>query len=342
VTGEDIEMKALLSKTVGGPETLVLDEAPNPVAGPNDVVISVKAVGVNFPDVLMIKDMYQFKPPRPFAPGGEIAGVIKSVGADVTAFKPGDRVLASTGSGGMAEEVLADGRSSRVRKIPDKMPFDEAAAFLMTYGTSHYALKDRAAMKPGESLLVLGAAGGVGIAAVELGKAMGAKVIAAASSQEKVDFAVACGADMGIVYPAHLDEDDRAATKALSEAFKQAGGGGVDVIYDGVGGAYAEPALRAMNWDGRFLVIGFPAGIPKIPLNLTLLKSCQIVGVFWGAFTARDPKANEANIADLFKLYVEGKIRPRISAHFPLARGAEAIRHLEERKAQGKVVVTID
>lgn len=335
-------MKALLSKTVGGPETLVLEDVASPTPGPHDVVIAVKAVGVNFPDVLMIKDMYQFKPPRPFSPGGEVAGVIKAIGAEVTAFKPGDRVLASTGAGGMAEEVLADARSSRVRKIPDAMPFDEAAAFLMTYGTSHYALKDRAFMKPGESLLVLGAAGGVGIAAVELGKAMGAKVIAAASTQEKVDFAKACGADEGIVYPASLDEDDRAATKAFSEAIKAAGGGGVDVVYDSVGGAYAEPAVRAMNWEGRFLVIGFPAGIPKIPLNLTLLKSCQIVGVFWGAFVARDPKANEANVAELFALYAQGKIRPRVSARFPLARGGEAIAHLADRKAQGKVVVTID
>lgn len=332
-------MKALFSTAPGGPETLKLTDAPSPVAGKGEVVIEVKAVGVNFPDVLIIKDMYQFKPDRPFAPGGEVSGVVKSVGEGVTTLKPGDRVIGSTGWGGMAEELaLAAGR---VRKIPDTMPFDEAAAFLMTYGTSYYALKDRGHVKPGESLLVLGAAGGVGIAAVELGKAMGAKVIAAASTQEKVDFAKACGADEGIVYPAKLDEDDRAATKALSEAFKAAGGGGVDVIYDGVGGAYAEPALRAMNWEGRFLVIGFPAGIPKIPLNLTLLKSCQVVGVFWGAAVARDPKANDANIAELFDLHAKGKIKPRISAHFPLERGGEAIQHLADRKVQGKVVVTI-
>ncbi len=332
-------MKALLSTAAGGPETLVLSDAPSPTAGAGEVVISVKAVGVNFPDVLIIQDMYQFKPDRPFAPGGEIAGVVKSVGEGVTALKPGDRVLGSTGWGGMAEELAL--HAGRVRKIPDAMPFDEAAAFLMTYGTSHYGLKDRAAIKPGESLLVLGAAGGVGIAAVELGKAMGAKVIAAASTQAKVDFAIACGADEGIVYPAKLDEEDRAATKALSEAFKKAGGGGVDVVYDAVGGAYAEPALRAMNWEGRFLVIGFPAGIPKIPLNLTLLKSCQIVGVFWGAFVARHPKENDGNVAELFDLYAKGKIKPRVSAHFPLERGGEAIRHLADRKVQGKVVVTI-
>ena len=332
-------MKALLSKTVGGPETLVLEDVPAPEAGPGEVVVDVKAVGVNFPDVLMIKDMYQFKPPRPFSPGGELAGVIRAVGAGVTNVKPGDRVMGSSGSGGMAEQVVIG--AARVRKFPDAMPFDHAAALLMTYGTSHYALKDRAHMKAGESLLVLGAAGGVGIAAVELGKAMGAKVIAAASTQEKVDFAISCGADAGIVYPATLDENDKAATKAFSEAIKTAGGGGVDVIYDAVGGAYAEPSLRAMNWEGRYLVIGFPAGIPKIPLNLTLLTSCQVVGVFWGAAVARDPAGNEANIAELFALYAEGKIKPRVSASFPLARGGEAIAHLADRKAQGKVVVTI-
>ncbi len=332
-------MKALLSKTVGGPETLVLEDVPAPEAGPGDVVIDVKAVGVNFPDVLMIKDMYQFKPPRPFAPGGEIAGVVSAIGAGVTTLKVGDRVMGSTGAGGMAEKVAIN--AARARTFPDAMPFDHAAALLMTYGTSHYALKDRAHMKAGESLLVLGAAGGVGIAAVELGKAMGAKVIAAASTQEKVDFAIACGGDVGIVYPATLDEKDRDATKAFSEAIKAAGGGGVDVIYDAVGGAYAEPSLRAMNWEGRYLVIGFPAGIPKIPLNLTLLKSCQIVGVFWGAAVARDPAGNDANIAELFDLYARGKIRPRVSASFPLARGGEAIAHLADRKAQGKVIVTI-
>jgi NADPH2:quinone reductase len=333
-------MKALLSKAVGGPETLVLEETPNPTCGAGDVLIAVKAVGVNYPDVIIIEDKYQFKPQRPFSPGGEIAGIVKAVGADVTGFSAGDRVIASTGWGGLAEEIAVG--AVRVRKIPDAMPFDEAAAFLMTYGTSHYALKDRAHLKAGETLLVLGAAGGVGIAAVELGRAMGARVIAAVSSQDKLDFAIRCGAHDGVIYPAHIAEDDKGAIKALSDAFKEKGGGGVDVVYDAVGGAYAEPALRAMNWDGRFLVIGFPAGIPRIPLNLTLLKSCQIVGVFWGAFTARDPQGNEANIADLFRLYGEGKIKPRVSAHFPLERGAEAIQHLADRKALGKVVVTVE
>jgi NADPH2:quinone reductase len=332
-------MKALLSLAPGGPQSLVLQDVPAPTPGAGEVVVAVKAVGVNFPDVLIIEDKYQFKPARPFAPGGEIAGVVTAVGETVSAVKVGDRVLGSTGWGGMAEQVAV--AASRVRAIPDAMPFDEAAALLMTYGTSHYALKDRAFLKPGETLLVLGAAGGVGIAAVELGKAMGARVVAAASSQEKVDFAIQCGADAGFVYPREPGADP-AAQKALAEGFKTSTNGGADVIYDAIGGAYCEPALRAMNWDGRYLVIGFPAGIPRPPLNLTLLKSCQIVGVFWGAFTAREPAKNEANIAALFALYEQGKIRPRISARYPLAQGAAAIQALADRQATGKVVVTID
>ncbi len=330
-------MKAILSKAPGGPDTLVLEDLPAPEAGPGQVVLEVRAVGVNYPDVLIIQDMYQFKPERPFAPGGEVSGIVKAVGEGVSHVKPGDRVIGSTGWGGMAEEIALD--AIRCIPIPDTMPFDEAAAFLMTYGTSHYALKDRGHVKPGESLLVLGAAGGVGLAAVELGKAMGMTVIAAASSQDKVDLALAKGADKGLVYP--TGALDRGQQKALSEEIKSLGGGGVDVIYDGVGGDYAEPALRAMNWDGRFLVIGFPAGIPKMPLNLTLLKSCNIVGVFWGAFTARYPDSNKENIADLFRLYGEGKIRPHVSNTYPLEQAGAAITELAERRAQGKVVVTI-
>ncbi|MGE3249093.1 MAG: NADPH:quinone oxidoreductase family protein [Hyphomonadaceae bacterium] len=331
-------MKALISKAVGGPESLVVEDMPAPKPGKGEILIDVKAASVNFPDALMIQDLYQFKPQRPFAPGGEVAGIVSAVGEGVSGVKAGDRVLASTGWGGFAEQVVAQ-EKGRVYKIPEKMPFDEAASLLMTYGTSHHALKDRAAIKPGESLLVLGAAGGVGIAAVELGKAMGAKVIAAASSQEKVDFAIAAGADAGIVYPRDVDRD---AQKALSEEFKKAGGGGIDVVYDGVGGDYAEPAIRALNWEGRFLVIGFPAGIPKVPLNLALLKGCQIVGVFWGAFVGRHPDRNAANIQELFALYEQGKIKPRVSGHYPLARGGEAIRALMDRKATGKLVVTFD
>jgi len=330
-------MKAILSKAPGLPDTLVLEDVPSPVAKAGEMVVSVKAVGVNFPDFLIIQDMYQYKPPRPFSPGGEIAGVVKSVGDGVTAFKPGDKVFGSTGAGGMAEEIVVP--ANRMNPLPDFMPFEEGASLLMTYGTSHYALKDRAKIQPGEKLLVLGAAGGVGLAAVELGRAMGAEVIAAASSQEKVDFCISKGAHKGFVYPQNpLSRDQQ---KQLSETIKEISGGGVDVVYDGVGGDYAEPAVRALNWEGRFLVIGFPAGIPKLPLNLTLLKSCQIVGVFWGAFVARDPKGHAANLADLFRLYQEGKIRPHVSSRYPLDRAADAIKELSERRAKGKVVIVI-
>ncbi|MET0336988.1 MAG: NADPH:quinone oxidoreductase family protein, partial [Caulobacter sp.] len=253
-------MKAVLSQSVGGPETLKLEELPDPTPGAGQVVLDVKACGVNYPDVLIIQDMYQFKPQRPFAPGGEVSGVVSAVGDGVSHLKVGDRVLASTGWGGMAEKLAVD--AARVVPIPDAMPFDEAAAFLMTYGTSYYGLKDRGHIKPGETLLVLGAAGGVGLAAVELGKAMGAKVIAAASSQEKVDLAISRGADSGVVYP--TGPFDKDGQKALAQLFKDAcGPNGWDVAYDAVGGDYAEAVIRASGWNGRFLVIGFPAGIPK-------------------------------------------------------------------------------
>jgi len=332
-------MKAVLSKEVGGPETLVLEELPDPVAGPGQVLIDVKACGVNYPDVLIIEDKYQFKPTRPFAPGGEVSGVIAAVGEGVTRFKVGDRVLASTGWGGFAEKLaLEEGRCTH---IPDNMPFDQAAAFVLTYGTSYYALKDRGALKAGETLLVLGAAGGVGLAAVELGKAAGARVIAAASSQEKIDLAIKHGADSGVVYPrGPFDKDGQ---KALANLIKEAcGPNGWDVAYDAVGGDYSEATIRAAGWNGRFLVIGFPSGIPKIPLNLTLLKSCDIVGVFWGAAVARDPKGHAQNLKDLMGLYADGKIKPYVSERFPLARAGEAIAHLSSRKAMGKVVITVD
>ncbi|MGE5566913.1 MAG: NADPH:quinone oxidoreductase family protein [Parcubacteria group bacterium] len=332
-------MKAVLSKAVGGPETLVLEERPDPVAEPGKVVLSIKACGVNYPDVLMIEDKYQFKPQRPFSPGGEVAGIVEAVGEGVTHVKVGQRVLASTGAGGMAEKVAVD--AMRVVPIPDSMPFDEAAAFMMTYGTSYYALKDRGHLKAGETLLVTGAAGGVGLSAVELGKAMGAKVIAAASSQEKVDLAIAHGAESGVVYPAGpFDKDGK---KALAQLFKDAvGPKGWDVAYDGVGGDYAEAVIRASGWDGRFLVIGFPAGIPALPLNLTLLKSCNIIGVFWGAAVARDPAAHAQNVKELMALYSAGKIRPHVSEHFPLEHAGDAIAHLASRKAMGKVVVVTE
>jgi NADPH2:quinone reductase len=332
-------MKALLSKVVGGPDSLVLEDVPSLVAKPGQAVLEVKACGVNFPDVLIIEDKYQFKPPRPFAPGGEVAGIVKSVGEGVTNVKVGDRVLGNGGSGGMAEELAIE--AARLSPMPADMPFDEASAFIMTYGTSYYGLKDRGLLKPGQSLLVLGAAGGVGLAAVELGKAMGAHVIAAASTQEKVDLAIAHGAESGVVYP--QGPFDRDGQKALAALFKEAcGPSGVNVIYDGVGGDYAEASLRSMAWEGRFLVVGFPAGIPKLPLNLTLLKSCDVVGVFYGAAVARDPAANQRNMKDLFDFYAAGRIKPYISERFPLSQGAEAIRHLAARKAMGKVVVTMD
>ena len=331
-------MKAILSRAVGGPETLELADVAEPVAKKGEVLIRVAACGVNYPDSLIIEDRYQFKPERPFAPGGEIAGTIEAVGEGVTHLSVRQRVLASTGWGGMAEKAV--GLAINCWKIPDGMPFDEAAAFLMTYGTSYYALKDRAALKPGESLLVLGAAGGVGSAAVELGKAMGARVIAAASSAEKVEAAKSWGAESGIVYP--TGPFDRDGQKALADLFKQAcGATGADVVYDGVGGDYAEAALRSTAWEGRFLVIGFPAGIPRIPLNLALLKGCDIVGVFWGAFAARDPKANARNTTELFALYEKGAIKPRISKHFPLSEAGAAIAWLSQRHAVGKVVVTV-
>lgn len=330
-------MKAVLSKEVGGPETLVVEDIPAPEAGPGNVVIDVKAVGVNYPDALMLRDMYQVKPPRPFAPGGEVAGIVNHVGAGVDNWKPGDRVVAVVGNGAMVEQMEIPALG--LLPVPEEVPLDEASAFLVTYGTSYYALKDRARVQPGETLLVVGAAGGVGLSAVQLGKAMGMEVTAACSSQDKVDLCLEHGASKGIVYPrGPLDRDQQ---KKFSSDIKEAGGGGVDVIYDAVGGDYAEPAVRGMNWEGRFLVIGFPAGIPKLPLNLTLLKNCQIVGVFWGAFTARQPEDNAANIADLFQMYADGKIRPYVSSRYSLENAGDAIAELENRQAKGKVVVTI-
>jgi NADPH2:quinone reductase len=331
-------MKALLSKHAGGPETLMLEDIAEPDAGPGQVRIAVRVCGVNFPDLLIIQDLYQYKPPRPFAPGAEVAGVVDAVGEGVENVRPGDRVLLSPVRGGMAEKAV--GAATNCWRIPDTMPFDEAAALLMAYGTSQHALKDRAQLRLGETLLVLGAAGGVGLAAVELGKAMGARVVAAASSAQKLELARQHGADDGVQYPA--GPLDKSEARALSERFKTAcGAGGAQVIYDGVGGDYTEAALRAIGWQGRHLVVGFTAGIPKLPLNLPLLKSCQIVGVFWGEFTTRNPKAHAANVAALMALYLDGRIKPAVTERFPLARGAEAIARLGAREARGKVVVMI-
>ncbi len=330
-------MKAVLSHEPGGPETLSIEELPSPTAGAGKVVVSVKAIGVNFPDSLIIQDLYQVKPKRPFAPGGELAGVVTEVGEGVTSLVVGDRVLAVPGHGAMVEEIEVDAAACTL--IPDGMPFDDAACLLLTYATSYYALKDRAKVQSGESLFILGAAGGVGLAAVQLGKAMGMKVIAGCSSQDKVDLCLENGAESGIVYPRQpLDRDQQ---KSLSGQIKEAGGGGVDVIYDAVGGDYAEPSVRAMNWEGRFLVVGFPAGIPKLPLNLTLLKNCQVVGVFWGASTVMDPAGHRQNVKELFEMYAAGKIKPYISSRYTLETAGDAITELMERRATGKIVIEV-
>jgi NADPH:quinone reductase-like Zn-dependent oxidoreductase len=332
-------MKTLLSRAPGGPETLELTDVPDPRPAKGQLLVEVKACAINYPDVLIIEDRYQFKPPRPFAPGGEIAGVVEAVGEDVTGWSPGDRVIAMTGHGGLAEKIVVP--AATAVPLPESRSFEEGSALILTYATAIHALLDRGKLKAGETMLVLGAAGGVGLAAIELGKAYGARVIAAVSSEEKAAAARAAGADDTMVYPS--GPFDRESSKALAQLFKDAvGSRGADLILDPVGGDYAEAALRAIAWEGRFLVVGFPAGIPSLPLNLTLLKSCDVRGVFWGAFAARDPKANAAHIRTLFELWDAGKIAPVISATWPLAKGAEAITHMAARKAVGKLVVTMD
>ena len=325
-------MKAVLCKQHGLPDTLVVEEIPSPKAGAKQVVITVKACGVNFPDTLIIQNKYQFKPELPFSPGGEVAGIIKEVGEGVSHLNVGDTVIAMTGWGGFAEEVLTD--ASRVFPVPPVFDFKTAATFAYVFGTSYHALKDRAQLKEGETVLVLGASGGVGLAAIQLAKVMGAKVIAAASTEAKLAVCSQYGADAIVNYS---DDNWREQVKALTE------GKGVDVVYDAVGGHYAEPALRSMAWNGRYLVVGFAAGdIPKIPLNLPLLKGCSVVGVFWGEFATRQKKDNQANMMQLFGWLMQGKIKPHISAEYPLAQAAQALNDLLERKATGKVVLVVD
>jgi NADPH2:quinone reductase len=322
-------MKAVLCKQYGPPQSLVVEEIPSPKAGPGEAVISVKAASVNFPDVLIIQNKYQFKPPLPFSPGSELAGVVKEVGSGVTAFKPGDRVIAFTTYGAFAEEVKTE--ASRLMPLPAGMSFESGAAFILTYGTSDHALRDRAALRAGETLLVLGAAGGVGIAAIEIGKALGARVIACASSADKLEVCRQHGADEGINYDT---EDLRERIKALT------GGNGVDVVYDAVGGKYSEPAFRSIAWRGRLLVVGFAAGeIPKLPLNLALLKGASIVGVFWGDFARREPQRFVESARQLGRWYSEGKLKPHVSQTFPLQKAAEALMLMAERKVKGKVVL---
>ncbi len=331
-------MRALLSKAPGGPETLELADAPDPVAGKGQVVVAVKACAINYPDVLIIQDKYQFRPERPFAPGGEVSGVVDSIGEGVSGWSVGDRVIAMTGWNGLADKVAVD--AVKLQRLPEGRSFAEGSALLLTYATTIHALLDRGKLQAGQTLLVLGAAGGVGLAAIELGKAYGARVVAAVSSEEKAEAARRAGADETILYGrAPFDKD---ASKALAEQFKAAvGPNGADVIYDPVGGDYAEPALRSIAWEGRYLVVGFPAGIPRLPLNLTLLKSCDVCGVFWGAFAARDPKANAAHTETLFRLWEEGKITPRVTETYAFADGGRAIAKMGDRGAIGKLVVTV-
>jgi NADPH2:quinone reductase len=325
-------MKAVLCKELGPPEKLVVEEVPSLKPGKGQVVVSVKAAGVNFPDILIIQGKYQFKPEPPFSPGGEVAGVVKEVGEGVIGWKPGERVIAGSTYGGFAQEMAVE--ADRLIRMPEGMDFVAGSAFLLTYGTSYHALKDRAQLKAGETLLVLGASGGVGIAAIQIGKAMGARVIAAASSDAKLAVCRQNGADELINY---ASEDLRSRVKALTA------GKGIDVVYDPVGGPYSEPALRDMAWNGRFLVVGFAAGeIPKVPLNLALLKGCSIVGVFWGAFTRNEPERNRRNNEELMQLFAAGKVKPHIHATYPLERAAEALNEVLYKRVSGKVVLTTE
>jgi NADPH2:quinone reductase len=322
-------MKALLCKQYGGPDDLVIEDIAEPAAGPGEAIVDVKAAALNFFDTLIIAGKYQTKPAMPFSPAAEFAGVVKSLGPGVSGVKVGDRVLGYLGYGAARERVAV--KAERLAPIPDTLDFDRAAGLVVTYGTTLHALKDRAHLREGETLAVLGASGGVGLAAVELGKAMGARVIACASSDDKLAFAKKHGADDCINY----------ATDDLKEALRRVTGGkGVDVIYDPVGGAYAEQALRSIAWKGRFLVVGFAAGeIPKIPLNLALLKGCDIVGVFWGSFIERDPAGHRANTQQILDWVVSGKLSAHVQATYPLADAASALKALAARKVMGKIVL---
>jgi len=322
-------MKAIVCKNWGLPDTLIVEELPDPQAGAGQVVIKIEAAGVNFPDVLIIQNKYQFKPELPFTPGSELAGTILAIGDGVTHLKVGDKVIAFAGQGAFAQQIAVP--AAAVMPMPPGMDYDTAAAITLTYGTSHHAVVDRAQLKAGETMLVLGAAGGVGLAAIEIGKALGARVIAAASSDEKLEVCKLHGADATINY----------STEDLREAIKAATGGkGPDVIYDPVGGIYAEPAFRSIAWRGRYLVVGFANGeIPKLPLNLTLLKGASLVGVFWGEFAKREPKGNLAAMRELMGWLAEGKIKPRISGRYKLADTPRALEDMAARKVTGKIVI---
>jgi NADPH2:quinone reductase len=324
-------MKALVCRAFGPIDTLRLEDMPEPVPGAGHVLIDVHSASLNFPDALIVQGLYQMKPAFPFSPGAEASGTVRAVGDGVTHVKPGDAVVASTAFGALAEQCVAD--AQRVTPLPAGMDFDAGAAFILTYGTSLHALRVCADLKPGETLLVLGAAGGVGIAAIEIAKAMGARVIAAASSDERLALCRRVGADETINYATH---DLRKSVDALT------GGNGADVVYDPVGGAYSEAALRATAWRGRFLVVGFAAGdIPRLPLNLALLKERRIVGVFWGEAMRRDPAQHHDNMRLLMDWFAAGKVAPTISERVPLERAADAIARMARREVMGKVVVQV-
>lgn len=322
-------MKALICEACGPIDTLVIKDIPSPVPGPKQVLIEVQAAAVNFPDALMVQGLYQVKPPLPFTPGAEVAGIVKSVGAEVKHYKAGDRVIALISTGGFAQECIAE--AARTLPLPDGMDFETGAALVLTYCTSLHALKDCGRLQPGETLVVLGAAGGVGVSAIEIGKAMGARVIAAASTDDKLDLCRKVGADETVNY----------STENLKDRINElTAGKGADVVYDPVGGPYTEPALRALAWRGRLLVIGFAAGeIPKIPLNLALLKERSIVGVYWGDSTRHDPAGHMANLQQLQTWFAAGTIRPVVSERFPLAAAKEAIAKIANRQVKGKIVV---
>ncbi len=321
-------MKAIVCEQLGPPSQLVLRDLPSPTPGEKEVLIEVKACSVNFPDTLIIQGLYQYKPSLPFSPGSDIAGVVKEVGAQVKHLKPGDEVFGLIPYGGFAQEITMPANMAFPK--PPPMDFKVAASFTMAYATSYHALKDRASLKEGETLLVLGASGGVGLAAVELGKQMGAKVIAAASTAEKLKLCQEYGADLLINY---TEEDLKEKVKEYTD------GNGADVVYDPVGGDYSEAALRATNWEGRFLVVGFPAGIPKIPLNLPLLKGCQIVGVFWGKFATSFPQKNMKNMMELIQMYSSGKLKPYIDRVYALEEAPQALEDMINRRVKGKVII---
>lgn len=322
-------MRAVRCHTLSGPSGLQVDELDAPTPGAGEVAIDVRAAGVNFPEVLLSYGKYQFKPPTPFIPGGELAGVVAAVGEGVSSLRVGERVAATMIHGAFAERVVTPELSAV--PLPDAVSFGVGAITLLTYATTWHALVDRAALRPGETLLVLGASGGVGVAAIQVGKLLGARVIAAASTPEKLAFCREMGADEVVCY---ATEDLKERVKSLTRA------AGANVVYDPVGGAYADPALRAIAWEGRYLVVGFASGeIPRVPLNLTLLKGCQIVGVFWGSFATREPEKNRANCAEIFAHVAAGRLAPHLDATFSFERAGDALRRLEARAVRGKVAL---